>query len=199
MKGLFLLFLILAGCASHPTAETPCVMTEIVGRDTRPVYRAKVPETWVSLPPEGALSDTTKPNAAFLIDDSVRVTVHSFPTDSFEERISPMAQVERWRRQIAPLEEVVEGAARAGFIGLFYEGRHVDHSVLAWSMQLDAEHYLTLQFLEGTPEERAFFKQLRADYTIKVTGPSEVIEKHRRELLEFAKSFELIQEIPKRT
>jgi len=200
MKYLFFIFLALAGCHQDPHAHRTFIIAEITGRDARPVYRVKVPTDWVCLPPEIGenLADTTSPNFTFLIDDAIHVTVHTFPSDSLNERISPQAQVERWRRQIAPLEETVQGVCRGGFIGLLYEGKQVNETVLAWSMQLDPDHYLTLQFLEGTPEEREFYKQLRADYTIKVTGPAELIEKRRTELLNFARSFELIQEIPKR-
>lgn len=177
---------------------TTCLLTqEFTGREEndqirRPVYRAKVPEGWIRIDPQGSIMDTTLPNATFLIENELKVTVHSFPSENLEDRIPPFAQIERWKRQGHAGK--VESISRGGFVGLFLEGA----SILAWSMQLDLEHYQTLSFLPTNRFEEAHYKQMRADYTIKATGPERLIAKYREELLHFAKSFELIQEIPKR-
>lgn len=170
---------------------------EFTGREEkdqirRPLYRAKVPPGWVRLDPQGPITDTTLPNVAFLIENELKVTIHSFPSENLDERIPPYAQIERWKRQGD--EGKVDSVSRGGFVGLFLEGA----TILGWSMQLDLEHYQTLAFLPTNRFEEEHYKQMRADYTIKATGPEKLIAKYRDELLLFAKSFELIQEIPKR-
>jgi len=102
--------------------------------------------------------------------------------------------VKRWEGQLGSVKAAVEPVTHAGFAGLFLEAP----TVLAWSMQLDMEHYQTLSLLAGSDAEKEHFKQMCADYTIKVTGSQELIDEHRDELFLFANSFELIQEIPKR-
>jgi len=203
MQKLLFALLLFTGCNKCPEKVPPFTSQEFTGREEiinekvlvrRPVYRAKVPTGWTRLDPEGSIRDTREPNVSFLIEDSLKVTVHSFPTEKLEERIPPFAQVERWKRQLGDVDALVESAGHGGFVGLFFEGP----TVLAWSMQLDLEHYQTLSFLANSPSEDEHFKQMRADYTIKVSGPQVLIDKHRDELFLFANSFELIQEIPKR-
>lgn len=160
----------------------------------RSVYRAKVPDGWVRIDPHGPLSDTTKANVTFMIENQVKVAIHSFPTERLEQRIPPEAQVERWKSQCKGVETKISRVTRGGFDGLLFQAQ----GVIAWSLQLDMGHYQTLAFLATTPREEEHFKQMRADYTIKATGPQELIDKHREALFLFANSFELIQEIPKR-
>ncbi len=205
-KVLCVLFLlILVGCQQKQPVQNP--WQEIAGRDLghsliirHPVYRARVPYHWKRVDPLPSVSnaDTTKPLVEFWIDDQVSVNVHNFPSDSLEERIPPAAQVARWRKQLVglnPKEAVVKPISRAGFAGLFFEGQGHDVLVMAWSLQLDAEHYRVL--LKGENRENGdFLKQMRADVTIKVVGPPDVVESYQDELMDFAGSFELIQEIP---
>lgn len=197
------LLILLSGCRKCPEKVPPFTLQKFTGREEaagallvrRPVYRAKVPVGWVRCDPEGSIRDTREPNVSFLIESTLKVTVHTFPTESLEERIPPIAQVQRWKQQIGAAETRVEPSCHGGFAGLCLEGP----SILAWSMQLDLEHYQTLSFLASSPLEEEHFKQMRADYTIKAAGPKEIIERHKEELRFFADSFELIQEIPRRS
>ncbi len=198
MKPKFLLlFLLLTGCQECPEKVPPFTQQEFSGREEllvrRPVYRAKVPVGWIRLDPQGSIRDTTEPNVSFLIEDSLTVTVHTFPSEGLEERIPVAAQIERWKRQSGAT--TVTPISHGGFAGLSLEGP----SILAWSMQLDLEHYQVLSFLASSPLEEEHFKQMRADYTIKAMGSPELIERYKEELHFFAGSFELIQEIPKNT
>ncbi len=179
-------------------------MQEFTGRDElvsdqtrvrRPVYRAKVPCGWKRIETDGSLMDTKIPNIAFEIEEGLKVTVHTFPSASLETRIPPFAQVERWKRQLSgDVKTLSKQIAHGGFAGIALEAP----TLLAWSMQLDTEHYQTLAFLANSDAEKEHYKQMSADYTIKATGPEELIEKHKEELFLFANSFELIQEIPRR-
>jgi hypothetical protein len=193
----------LAACKKCPEKIPPFTVQEFTGREEsvgvslvrRPVYRAKVPAGWVRIDPVGTIQDTKEPNATFLVEEKLKVTIHTFPSNRLEERIPPSAQIARWKRQLGEVETSIEPACHGGFVGLCLEGP----TMLAWSMQLDLEHYQTLTFLASSHLEEEHFKQMRADYTIKAAGPEELIESHRNELRFFADSFELIQEIPKRT
>ncbi|MCC5832975.1 MAG: hypothetical protein JJU12_08050 [Chlamydiales bacterium] len=199
---LLLILIFLSGCHKSPKKVSPFTVEEFTGREEsagaalvrRPVYRAKVPAGWKRVDHDGSIQDTREPNVSFLIDEELKVTIHTFPSNRLEERIPPKAQVARWMRQLGEVETRLEPACRCGFFGLCLEGP----TILAWSMQLDFEHYQTLSFLASCPMEEEHFKQMRADYTIKAAGPSELIARHRKELQFFAESFELIQEIPGR-
>lgn len=200
---LLLLFFLVTGCQKVPEKNSPFTLQEFSGREERvgetvmvrrPVYRAKVPNGWIRYDPEKPITDTREPNVTFLIEDALKVTVHTFPTVNLEERIPPIAQVERWKQQINGITTSLATVSHGGFVGLCFEGP----AVLAWSMQLDFEHYQTLSFLASSLLEEEHFKQMRADYTIKATGPQELIDRHKDELHFFANSFELIQGIPKR-
>lgn len=202
---LLLLLLCTAACRKCPERVPPFTLQEFLGRDEivsygksirRPVYHAKVPKGWKRIDPneQEPLTDSRKPIVSFVIEENLHLRVHTFPTDDLDERIPPVAQIERWKQQLKNGKCQVQSVGHGGFAGLFLESC----GVLAWSMQLDFDHYQTLAYLGTTVEEEEHFKQMRADYTIKVTGPQELIEKHREELMLFAKSFELIQEIPSR-
>ncbi len=172
------------------------------GRDTGQtlerhfVYRVSVPTSWkVRLPsPADSIADSTKPNAEFFIDDVI-ITIHNFPVDRIDQRVPPEAQVARWQRQQSE-PGIVEPSSHGGFAGLFFES-HGQKSVMAWAMQLGMEHYQNLR-LTGSTEQMEYFKQMRADYTIKAVGPKDSLEKLREALFLFASSFELIEEIPAR-
>lgn len=67
--------------------------------------------------------------------------------------------------------------------------------VLGWAMQLAPQH---LQFLQ-TPRneaEASRYRQMRASITIKAVGPQDLMDYHRKTIVAFAKSFELIDELP---
>lgn len=203
------LFLVgaLSGCRSQSEKVPPFTWQQFNGRDEcigfgqkirRPVYQAKVPVNWRRVNPssEDSLVDTTLPIISFQLDDNLTVYVHTFPTESLEERIPPEMQVERWKKQIHAALPVVKKVGQSGFCGLYFEGSQGTNTLCGWSLQLDVEHYQTLRFLASTVEEEEHYKQMSADYTIKIVGPTAQIDKHKSELTLFAQSFELIQEIP---
>jgi hypothetical protein len=124
-----------------------------------------------------------------MIDEKVRITVHNFPAETLEGRIPPGAQVARWRRQLnltSPTSHRVLPVSHGGFVGLHLEGP----GILAWAMQLAAPHFRALQ------QHPHNAKQCCADYTIKATGPQILLTVHEEEIHAFARSFELIEEIP---
>ena len=194
----------LTGCTAQESPRHP--WCEMPGRDdpSIPVYRARVPASWEARVTADlkTLADTTKPNAEFFIRDGerqVRLVIHTFPSESLERRIPPQAQVARWERQFStlnPISIVKEPKARGGFAGLYFEAEGTLTAsaapirVMGWAMQLDQEHYHVLTY-RG-------LKNLSADYTLKVTGDPSLMEGHREEIEVFARSFELIQEIPSR-
>lgn len=198
---LFPVLVLLNGCSSPSTPEHPRAWQELAARNIsdslqRPLtYRAIVPAHWErkDSDPTLSLTDTTKPIAEFLITDqneSIRLTIHTFPPG-----IPPKAQINRWKEQfdeLDPLTSHITKISRAGFIGLFLEasGRlhNKDAIMLGWSMQLAPEYarQLSLQ-LEA-------YKL--ADYTIKAMGPSSLMREHHQDIVNFANSFELIDELP---
>jgi hypothetical protein len=67
--------------------------------------------------------------------------------------------------------------------------------MIGWSLQLDKEHYRTLAPPTPASQEN-LYREMRADVTLKATGPKETMEKHEEGIINFARSFELIEEIP---
>lgn len=212
----FLLFL-LSSCdpISYGAAELhSSTLQEIMGRQEGgnrfPVYRIQVPDEWIRRDPLPAdtLLDTTKALCEFIILDetqTVRIAIHNFPSMKLEDRIPSTAQVARWQRQFEPLDPVESNVipqAFSGYSGLLFSGtgriNEKATSTLAWALQLAPEHYRTLS-LPKTPEEESLFKQMRADVTIKAIGPKHLMEKYKQTIVIFARSFELILEIPTRT
>lgn len=202
--GMGILLAVLTSCNSCPEKVPPYTQQEFTGREERtqqqrlvrrPTYRAKVPIGWKRIDPENPIQDTREANVTFRTEDGIVITVHTFPTETLEERVPPAAQVARWKGQLKDAPSAVHAISQAGFAGLKLDAP----TLLAWSMQLDFEHYQTLSFLAQSIEEEEHYKQMRADYTIKATGTEAALDLHRKELELFASSFELIQEIPKRT
>jgi hypothetical protein len=214
---LFLFFIILISCESQSLPLKSKMVHEINGRDegnsnlTRfKIYRAKVPETWTRQDPAAHISiaDTTKSLCEFLIpcedNQQIRISIHNFPSKQIEERIPPAAQINRWKQQFTLLNSTnvsVIPQAYGGFVGYRFEGSGLmndkETMVLAWAMQLAPEHFSTLTLhLNYNSEKETSLKQMRADYTIKASGPTFLMEKHRHAIINFANSFELIEEIP---
>ena len=200
MRRFFLILLCLTACKKCPDKVPPFTHVPIQGREEvlpsgkilrRPLYNAKMPVAWKHLPSESCLSDTTKPNALFQIEEGLFLAVHTFPTDELNQRIAPAMQVQRWQTQDRSKAKI-EKVHHDGFYGLFFE----TEKTLAWSFQLDSELYQTLAFLGRTHEENAYFRQMRSDFTIKVSGPKELIAEHREEILFFADNLALFQAIP---
>lgn len=182
---LLLTLLLLSACETAPT-HTP--HTEFIsGRnaDRQPIYTSVAPSHWQKMPPEQDLNDTMKPVCEYCIDNTLRLVVHNFPSSTLSERIPPQAQVLRWQRQSG--SGIVMPECHDGFVGLRFE----TDTVLAWAMQLDPELYLSLTGPVSTDLDR----QRRADYTIKVTGPQELLEAHRHDIDTFAQQFRLLNPI----
>lgn len=169
-----------------------------------PIYRAKVPISWVRQNPseEESIADTMKPLCTYYIDhkeDQLRITIHNFPTNSMEEQTAPASQIARWKQQfdrLDPTDIMVMPLASGGFAGLYFEGKGtlqaVNGTVMGWSMQMAPEQYQNLQANNHVERQR------RADYTIKAQGDPKIMAEKRNELHFFANSFELIEEISTR-
>ncbi len=193
--------LMLTSCGT--TSPIPSTQwREISGRDdsTQPIYRANVPLHWKQnnpLPSHSAsalLSDTTVPIAEFTFE-GIRITIHSFPAETLESRVPPIAQINRWKRQfdeLYPASVSISPQAFSGYVGLLFEGsglmKQKETMVMGWSLQLAADHFRTLNRRMGT-------LQKRADITIKATGPRDLMAQYQREIIAFARSFELIDEV----
>ncbi|SCA62898.1 Uncharacterized protein SCG7086_AF_00110 [Chlamydiales bacterium SCGC AG-110-P3] len=197
-----------------PTEPLIGAWQQITARDSgvpserAPVYRACVPNYWIRHDPDGNTSivDTTLPLCDFTITDaggSITIAVHNFPYDTLEQRIHPSAQVARWRRQLIDTDAAtvaIQPYGHGGYAGLQFEATGTflgasDITILAWAMQLSREHFRNLQ-RGGTIEQRRFDRQQRGDYTIKAYGPRATLARYRRDIEDFARSFELIAEVP---
>ena len=204
-----LLFLNLIGCSRSSTTPTTASWQSIPGRDhghsiERPLlYRALVPANWIRHdPPEtDSIADTTKANCEFMIREDgseIKLTVHTFPYAQEEERVPPQAQIARWKRQLEDLDLLsvqIAPDSHGGFSGLYFEGQGKlqgkTASVIGWSMRL-APGYDRQLIMGRLPLD----EDKRADYTIKAVGPPDMILKHRSDIIQFAHSFELIDELP---
>lgn len=219
---LFYLLLLPFVSCSTPSSESldldlrSMSWQEINGRDeglapfTRnPIYRVRVPAAWEreDPDPQESIVDSKLPICSFFIhgenNEQVRITIHNFPTTTFNDRIPAGAQVQRWKRQLSAIapESIRETPqAHGGFSGLYLRATGImdgePTTMLAWSMLMEPELYRSLEALDGNEEELRYFRQMRADYTIKATGKPEVIELYLLTIEAFARSFELIQAIP---
>ncbi len=138
------------------------------------------------------------PDAQVISSPILRVTVHNFPTSSLAERVLPAAQISRWKTQFDTLEPgsvIIHPISRGGFSGLYFEASGIQHgkpiTVMGWSLQLAQEHYNALALLEGD-----LYFQMRSDYTLKAVGSPDAVLQHKKSIVRFANSFELINEIP---
>ena len=204
------LFLFALTSCHQPTPPLPSSNWQLIaGRDEgqaneRPVlYRALVPFNWVRKDPPvtESIADTTKSICEFYIQDegqTIRLTLHSFPIMQSNQRIPPPAQIARWKRQFEELDLLATHVlpdSHGGFSGLYFEGQGIlqgqPTKVMGWSMQLASSYERKLSH-ERDPHDRC----KRADYTIKASGPPALMDQHRAALLAFARSFELIDELP---
>jgi hypothetical protein len=183
----FLLLFILIGCHNHTPASYTHRVTFPGRLSKSAIYQAQVPPHWKHVAPkEQDLKDTILPIYAFFIGEGngMRVTIHTF-----DQRISPNAQVERWKKQLVVDYEEIESYAHGGFGGLRFEAHGSkegkSHAILGYSMQLTPCLY---RVLKNQPEKRC-------DFTIKAVGTEEQLEKYRYEIDAFAESFELIEPI----
>lgn len=171
----FYLIFLLAAC-NEP--EIPQVKKETFsGRYTkRALYQTEVPLHWQRIEPEGDLRDTKIPIVSYQIEDAL-LTLHTFPYSSFEMRIPPEAQVERWKRQFNNAGEVTQ-VAHGGFGGFRHE---IEGEMIGYAMQLSPVLFKAI-----------LDQDIRADYTIKCVGPQITLEKYRDEIDDFATNFEWI-------
>lgn len=200
-----LLCVAVLSCCGHQTPTPPTAMIEIAGRGDgisarQPLYRIKAPKTWEFSQPSlnDSLLDTMLPLCEFAIHENgetIRIAIHSFPTDKIEERIPPQAQISRWKQQFEDLNFASISTipqAFNGFTGALFEGTGVlkgePAMMLGWSLQIGLEHYQHLN--------HPGYKQMRSDVTIKAVGPAELMNSYRSSIIAFARSFELINEIP---
>ncbi|MFI0434240.1 MAG: hypothetical protein ACH350_00750 [Parachlamydiaceae bacterium] len=206
----YLLFIayLLIGCTS-PSPLRPDRWQFFRARDNdstlnRPLlYRAQVPSHWKRKDPPSnqSIIDTTEAICAFTISEgqhSIRLTIHTFPILGNQIRIPPQAQVARWKGQfeeLDPITTVTTKEAHGGFHGLFFEGEGIIEktpiTVIGWSMQLAPSYARQLQ-----QEDDGLNAYKRADYTIKASGPPKLMKIHRSDIIAFAHSFELIDELP---
>ena len=205
---LFLFTLMaLTGCTT--TSPLPISWQSFTGRDNglslnRPLlYRACVPAQWIRHDPPltESIADTMRAICEFYIhdrDQSIRITLHTFPILQETMRIPPHAQIQRWKGQFEELDVLTVNTlpeAQGGFSGLFFEGegkmQGKEMYVMGWSMQL-APLY-ERQLAQG---KHPLDQSKRADYTIKASGPPSLMRQYRADILSFAHSFELIDELP---
>lgn len=178
---LFIIALLLTGCEA---IEEPKAYQEIAGRDGKNTYRVRVPQGWEQKEIKGSLQDSTLPLCEFLVDGSIRLTIHNFPG----LKVPPQAQIARWYKQFEEVRsDALTPQAFSGFIGLKWEASGTmqgkEMKVLGWSMQLAPE------FAPFAGEQKG------ADVTIKIVGEHELVARHQAELEQFARSFELIDDL----
>jgi hypothetical protein len=206
---LSLFLFLLTGCNQTPSPPSSAHWQLIAGRNeeqstVRPLlYRALVPFNWVRVDPpvKESIADTTKSICEFYIQENgqtIRLTIHTFPIIQSNLRIPPQAQIARWKKQFEELDLLathVLSESHGGFSGLYFEGQGTlkgqPMQVMGWSMQLCSGYMRQL-----TNEWHPLDRYKRADYTIKASGPPSLMNQHRSALLAFARSFELIDELP---
>jgi hypothetical protein len=207
---LLLTALLLFSCSENSSNSPHHPMQEIKGRDYSgkrfDVYRARVPQNWIRKDPlpDESIVNSKKSLCEFIITDNentLRISIHNFPSNSLEERIPPSAQIGRWQRQfemLAPEETTINSQAFNGYVGLKLRGigKLDDHDtmILSWSLQIGNEHYRHLSHYN--PSNEYLFREMRADVTIKAIGPANFMQRHEEEINQFVRSFELIEEIP---
>jgi len=201
---LKLLTISLIGCSSSDI-ENDLVRNEIIysreeqlenGKTVRwPLYQVSTPVTWQLLPIENDLTDTTKPNATFLIDEGVTLSIHTFSYPGVEGHIPCERQIERWKGQLNKAAILVTPTSFCGFAGLYFEAENETTQVLGWSLQLDIRHRQKLFELAITPDQMAFFRQITSDCTLKVKGAPVTINDHKEEILSFANSLRLLHNL----
>jgi len=215
MKCVLIVFcFILVGCESSTATNDQSEMQEICGRNDHsnlerlPVYRAKVPRTWQRKDPEPSVSieDTKTALCEFTIPDEkqqIKIVIHNFPLMEGKS-IPPMAQIARWRNQFSVIDQTatkIIPQAYSGFVGYLLEASEQENpsAVMAWALQIAPEHHATLNYhwkIAEASHDKRMLHQMMADLTIKATGSKQLLKKFRRDIINFARSIELIQEIP---
>jgi len=206
-KWILAIFLLLASCDQHlPDRDN---YLEFAGREARgiPIYRLKKPDGWTAIVPiDREINDTTKPICELLMIDvagQIRITIHNFPAENQEERIPPQSQLGRWKKQFKEIDHLSEKSAPqsfSGYYGVIFEASGMmkgkEMFMMAWALQMANEHFLAISTLMNAEPENNSLRQLRSDITIKAVGPKNLLEKYRDEIMQIARSFEMIQAIP---
>jgi hypothetical protein len=210
-----LLIMLLTSCSFETNREASPSKTVLVqGRDNgqnaedRPyVYRVSIPPDWNYIEPKMKTSnfDSRLPIDEFSIgegEERIHISVHNFPPGENGLRIAPMAQIARWKRQFTSLNHTKSSLIPQSFNGYFgfrFEGSGIlkgnPTTIIGWALQLGSEHFLTLSYPRDEFDDNTL-TQMRSDVTIKVTGSPKNVEKHKQAIDNFARSFELIHEIP---
>lgn len=158
-------------------------------KECSPIYRYERPVGWERLethPQE--IEDTTKPLVAYKKGELL-LTIHNFP----HLPIPPMAQIERWKRQLPQFEGTITPTSHGGYTGLLLEGGNETQGLIAAAFSLAEPCKHQIRWEEYFSPNDAADKT--ADCTIKITGPKNLLEQEREALLSLIHSFELIDEI----
>lgn len=187
---------------------------EIKGRDNEmshrlPVYRVKVPANWERQDhgPEESVKDTTKSLVSYSIHqngETIKITIHNFPYQQLSQRIPSHFQVDRWQKQFSysdPTSTSISPESFSGFYGHLFENTGIQHgkeiTIYAWAMELASEHDRSLVIeAEHYPNKALKVEQMRANFTIKAQGPKQLMHQYKKQIFSFARSFELIDELP---
>lgn len=210
----FFLFILVSFCGcSSQDSSSQLNNVAIAARDEgipdiKPiVYRIKVPKIWIQQNPSSneSIADTTKAITEFFIHEGpakIRIAIHNFPSNKLEQRIPPIAQISRWKKQFQSLNEAsisIKPQAFGGYSGLLFEAtgqmQGAQTSILGWVLQLTPEHYrnLSLPVHQSIAQRH---RQMRGDVTIKAVGPADLMAKYRENIMAFARSFQLIDDMP---
>lgn len=205
---MIFLFLNLSACKSknHPiTTNIQLITSRDEGNPNSRlfIYQTIVPSHWIRKDPSihESIFDTKKPNCEFFIKDNdqqIRITVHTFPYSDDSQRIPSLAQIHRWKKQFHhynPMTLATNPYSHGGFHGHFFEVEGVVDEkpaiMMGWSMQLSSLYDRVLKH-----DHDSDAKVKRADYTIKVMGPPELVSKNREDIIVFGQQFEFIDELP---
>jgi hypothetical protein len=202
---LLLTALLLTSC-SQQESPAPFKVIEITGRNEHDViYRVKAPVNWAYIEPTSPVVDTTKSIIEFFItddDQKIRITIHNFPADTIDQRTPPLAQITRWKAQFENLNQTtvsIKPQSFGGYQGYLFEGtgllNNIPSMMIGWTLQLASEHFRALSRpLPKAMENR--HREMRGDVTIKAVGPEKLMQKYHHEITTFARSFQLIDDIP---
>ena len=195
MFGLF--FLLLLCSCGHQDKITP----NTISVPENGIYELVFPKDWtiVSRSRRDFPQDTTLPFFEAKIGDdqnSIRITLHYFPEPLANDKIKPIAQVRRWKTQFSsldPLKDTIQPVSFNGFQGFKFEASGIqkgeETKVIAFALELGAEHALTLR--RTNPQSAAL-----ASVTIKAVGAPSLIDSHLADIISFAKSFQLVEDLP---
>lgn len=132
----FCLFILMVSCSRQDISSQKSTSQFICGRNEDPsylrpsLYRVQVPNNWIRKDPmvNESIVDTTKSICEFYIEEKdkrIRITIHNFPVEQREQRVPPIAQLTRWKRQIIDLDPtsvVISPQSFGGFVGFLFEG-----------------------------------------------------------------------------